>query len=70
MSQTLLFDVKGMTCHHCVRSVTEAATSVSGVKRAEVSLDSKTARVEGESVDPNAVIEAIKEEGYEASLRA
>ena len=70
MSDTLLFDVKGMTCDHCVHAVTEAAKSVPGVKDAQVSLEAGSAKVEGEAVDVKKVIEAIAEEGYEASLHA
>lgn len=31
--------VKGMTCHHCVMTVTQALKSVAGVRAAEVNLE-------------------------------
>lgn len=68
MAQTLEFTVTGMTCDHCVRSVTNAANDVPGVADTTVSLEEKRAIVKGENIDPKAVIEAIAEEGYEASL--
>jgi len=65
---TVTFDVKGMTCDHCVHAVTEAAKSVEGVKDARVDLASNSAQVEGEGFDAGKIIEAIKEEGYEATV--
>ncbi len=67
-NQTLEFTVTGMTCDHCVHSVTTAAKDTPGVTDAEVSLDEKRAVVTGENIDPEAVIAAIREEGYEAAL--
>jgi copper chaperone len=69
MATTVTFDVKGMTCDHCVHAVTEAAKSVEGVKEARVDLESNSAQVEGEGFDATKIIEAIKEEGYEAEVR-
>ncbi len=68
MAQTLTFNVTGMTCDHCVHSVTTAAKETPGVADAQVSLDEKRAVVTGDNIDPEAVIAAIKEEGYEAAL--
>ena len=70
MSKTLVFDVKGMTCDHCVHAVTEAAKGVPGVTDAQVDLATNSAKVEGEGFDVAKIIEAIKEEGYEAAVRA
>lgn len=69
MAQTLEFTVTGMTCDHCVHSVTNAAKETPGVTDAQVSLEEKRAVVTGENIDPEAVIAAIAEEGYEAALR-
>lgn len=67
MSQTITLSVTGMTCDHCVHSVTEAIKSVPGVSEATVSLAESRAVLEGEAVDLKKVIEAIAEEGYEAA---
>ncbi|HKJ71358.1 MAG TPA: cation transporter [Gammaproteobacteria bacterium] len=61
--------VTGMTCGHCVNAVKEALEEVAGVERADVSLDDGRARVSGEA-DPQALIKAVAEEGYEAELAA
>jgi copper chaperone len=67
--KTVTFKVTGMTCDNCVHHVTDAIKSVAGVKAAEVSLAGESAKVEGD-FDQQAVIEAVKEEGYEAVAAA
>ena len=67
IDKSITFAVKGMTCDNCVHHVTEAAKGVAGVKDAKVSLAESTARVEGD-FDVQAIIAAIEEEGYEASV--
>jgi copper ion binding protein len=62
------FGVKGMTCDNCVQHVTKAVQGVSGVTAVKVDLTSNTAKVEGD-FDNEKVVEAIEEEGYEASVR-
>lgn len=64
---TIDLDVGGMTCGHCVRAVTKALQSVPGVKDVSVSLEGKTASVEG-AADPLALVRAVQAEGYEARL--
>jgi copper chaperone CopZ len=60
--------VTGMTCMHCVGAVTKALQNVPGVDKAEVSLDEKQAVVTG-NANPEALVAAIKEEGYTAELK-
>jgi copper chaperone CopZ len=69
MAKQLLFDVKGMTCDNCVHHVTEAVQGVPGVTQVKVDLATNSAKVEGE-FDERKVVEAVAEEGYEASVRA
>jgi copper chaperone len=60
------YAITGMTCGHCVRAVTGALSKVPGVDRvAEVSLERGEATIEG-SPDEQAVLAAVREEGYEA----
>ncbi len=68
MSQTIQLKIEGMTCDHCVRSVTNAVKDVAGVAEARVSLETNSAVVEGEQIDVARIIEAIEEEGYTASV--
>ena len=66
---TIQLEVKGMTCEHCVNSVTTALKETEGVSNAEVNLEENSATVQGENVDSSALIAAIVEEGYEATIR-
>jgi copper chaperone len=55
-----------MTCQHCVQAVAKALAKVRGVSRVvAVDLDRAEATLEG-SPDEQAVIAAIRAEGYEA----
>ena len=69
MAQTIEFSVTGMSCDHCVNSVTNAVKELVGVTDVKVSLDDKSAVVSGDLIDVAKVIEAIEEEGYEAAVR-
>jgi len=60
--------VTGMTCGHCVAAVTKALENIPGVEKADVSLDEAQAIVSGEA-DTQAMVEAVKEEGYEAEVK-
>lgn len=70
MSETLVFDVKGMTCDHCVHAVTNAVKEVPGVTDVNVELATNSATVGGQGFDVRKIIEAIEEEGYEAAVRS
>ncbi|MEU5851669.1 heavy-metal-associated domain-containing protein [Saccharopolyspora shandongensis] len=64
------YTVTGMTCDHCVRSVTEEITKIGSV--ADVRVDLPTGAVTVRSAEPlsNAdVREAIEEAGYELAAR-
>ena len=59
--------VSGMTCTHCVGAVKKALEHVPGVESAQVSLDKGQAIVSG-TADTEALIAAIKEEGFHAEI--
>jgi copper chaperone len=60
------YEIKGMTCNHCVMAVTKALKKVPGVSSVErVELAGGRAVVEG-TADDAAVIKAITDEGYQA----
>ncbi|HET9200112.1 MAG TPA: cation transporter [Dehalococcoidia bacterium] len=66
--ETVRFAVNGMTCDHCVASVRNAIEELPGVQKALVNLDEGSAVVEGESLDKAAIVAAVAEEGYEATV--
>jgi copper chaperone len=60
--------ITGMTCHHCVKAVTEALGQVEGVDKViEVSLEQGEAVVSG-NPEAAALISAVAEAGYEARV--
>ena len=60
--------VNGMTCGHCEAAVEKALAEVVGVTRVvEVDREKSLAVVQG-TPDVAAVLEAIREEGYEAEV--
>jgi copper ion binding protein len=62
--KTTLF-IEGMSCEHCVKHVTEALGSVSGVKKAKVNLKAGKADVEhSDSVSVDALKAAVLEAGF------
>ncbi|MGH7476839.1 MAG: heavy-metal-associated domain-containing protein [Longimicrobiales bacterium] len=67
MAETTL-KVQGMSCEHCVRSVTQALRSVDGVESAEVDLGAGRARVryDASRTTPRQLVGAVMDEGYTA----
>jgi copper chaperone len=66
MSQTATYTVTGMTCGHCVASVTEEVQEIPGVERVDVVLDTGAVTVtSAEPVDDAAVKAAVEEAGYQ-----
>jgi copper chaperone len=61
--------VSGMTCDHCVRTITEAVRSVPGVQDVAVDLAGGMVTVAG-TPDERAVRDAITEEGYTVQMAA
>lgn len=65
MSATATYTVSGMTCGHCVASVKEEVSEISGVTEVDVDLDSgRLVVVSTDPVDPAAVRAAVDEAGY------
>ena len=60
------YTVTGMTCGHCVASVTEEVSEVAGVTGVEVDLGSGAVTVTSDQpVDDAAVRAAVEEAGYQ-----
>ncbi|HYO38905.1 MAG TPA: cation transporter [Nocardioidaceae bacterium] len=65
MTRTSTYTVTGMTCGHCVSSVTEEVQEIPGVENVEVVLESGTVTItSAEPVDRAAVEAAVEEAGY------
>lgn len=60
----LRFQVQGMTCGHCVQSVTKAVHAVDAQAQVQVDLAGKSVSVEG-SDRKDAIAEAIRAAGYD-----
>lgn len=60
------YTVTGMTCGHCVSSVTEEISEIDGVQQVDVELETGKVTVTGdESVSDDAVRAAVTEAGYQ-----
>ena len=60
----LRFQVQGMTCGHCVQSVTKAVQAVDAKAQVQVDLAANSVSIEG-SDRKDAIAEAIRAAGYE-----
>ena len=66
MSTTQTYTVTGMTCGHCVASVTEEVQEIPGVENVDVVLETGSLTVtSAEPVDDAAVKTAVEEAGYQ-----
>ena len=58
--------IKGMSCNHCVMTVTRALDNIKGIKNVKVSLEKGEATFDEETpVEVNMIKEQIKKAGYE-----
>jgi copper chaperone CopZ len=67
--KSVTLSVPDMKCGGCARAVGSALSKLDSVKRADVSLESKTVSVDFDDGSPlQALIDAIAAAGYRASL--
>ncbi|MEV0425446.1 cation transporter [Micromonospora sp. NPDC050495] len=63
---TTTYQVQGMTCGHCVNSVSTEVGAIPGVTDVQVDLATGRVTVNSESpLDPDAVRAAVDEAGYD-----
>lgn len=69
--KTTVFDVKGMSCSACVAHVDKSVRKLDGLIDVQVNLltNSMSVRYDEDVLNPEAVEMAVKDAGYEASLR-
>jgi copper chaperone len=60
------YAVRGMTCSHCVLSVREEVSEVSGVRAVDVDLSGRLT-VTGRDISDEAVRTAVADAGYEVA---
>jgi len=61
-----VYTVTGMTCQHCVTSVTEEVSAIPGVRNVDVALDAGQVTVTSQQpVSTDDVRAAVSEAGYE-----
>lgn len=66
--QTSTYTVTGMTCGHCVSSVTEEVQEIPGVDGVQVVLETGAVTItSSRPVDRDAVLAAVEEAGYQLS---
>ena len=66
MNVNRTFTVQGMTCGHCVSSVTEEVQEIPGVERVDVVLETGSVTVAStRPLDDTAVRAAVEEAGYQ-----
>jgi copper ion binding protein len=66
MPDSRQYTVTGMTCDHCVASVTEEVQELPGVETVDVVLETGTLTVtSSQPVDDGAVRAAVEEAGYQ-----
>ena len=66
MTSTKSYTVTGMTCSHCVASVTEEVQEIPGVENVDVVLETGSLSVtSAEPVDDAAVRAAVEDAGYQ-----
>ena len=61
-----VLEIRGMTCGHCVKAVTEALVATDGVESAAVTLDPPRAEIQGAEARQGALLRAVAEAGFSA----
>ena len=64
----MTLQIEGMTCGHCKMAVEKALKSVNGVTDVQVSLEKKSAEINGSGFDEQSLIEAVENAGFKAGL--
>ena len=60
--------IDGMSCGHCVAAVRGALAELPGVTVKKVAVGSAAVTIEPGTTSPDAVVEAIRDAGYEAQV--
>jgi Cu+-exporting ATPase len=66
--ETITLSIAGMSCSHCVASVRSALAAVPGVAVEDVRLGSATVRGDATPATTAALLAAVEDAGYEATV--
>ena len=71
-SQTIVLNVQNMTCPMCKFTIKKALSSVAGTENVSINFEAKTATVmfNSKTTNSNALIKAITNAGYPATVKA
>lgn len=67
--ESIAMNVEGMHCEKCVSRVHDALSALDGVTSVTVDLSGASAVVEGHGIDRLALVPAIEDLGFHASLK-
>ncbi len=67
MKETVLLDIAGMSCGHCVAAVTKALRGVDGIEVDKVAVGSATVSFDPSVVSSDTIAQAIEAQGYTVS---
>ncbi len=64
-----ILSVPGISCGHCKRAIDDALSTLAGVDKVDVSIDSKTVNISYDGTDATlaAVVAALDEQGYDVA---
>jgi copper chaperone CopZ len=65
--QTTTLKISGMSCGHCVGSVSHALKSVAGVENADVKIGSATVYFDPAKTTVEQLTDAVEDQGYEVA---
>ena len=60
----IAFEVKDMSCGHCVSAITQALQSADSTAKVEIDLGRRLVRIEGGAAAPSELGAAIRQAGY------
>jgi copper chaperone CopZ len=67
--EDLTLAIQGMSCGHCVQSITTLLAKLDGVKTDQVSIGEAMLGYDPRRITPEQIIQAVEEAGYTAQLR-
>jgi copper chaperone len=65
MSETIAYNVPGVSCEHCRVAIVQEVGAAAGVDAVDVDLEAKMVTVRGTGLDDSELRAAIDEAGYE-----